>query len=121
MLRACRSLVAAVLAAAALVVTFAQQGSAQPFAASVVGDDVAISAVTPVHGFHCRSMPGWDARVGVYRYHQHDGICKNYQRCVTQHRRCSIVLGRGWEGWQIERWGFDNWRYTDCMMRNGCY
>lgn len=120
MLASCRSLFGAVLLAVTLFASLAQDTSAQPLGA-VGASDRAGTMVTKVHGFHCRSELGWDARVGVYRYHRHDGICKGYQRCVAEHRRCSVILGRGWGSWQFERWGFDNWRYTDCMMRHGCY
>jgi hypothetical protein len=120
MLKVYRRLLVVVSVATALFATFALRVSAQPFAA-MGAINHPNSAVTRVHGFHCRSELGWDARVGVHHYHRHDGICKDYKPCVGEQRRCSMILGRGWDSWQFERWGFDNWRYTDCMMRNGCY
>jgi len=117
MLKVCRCLLVVVSIATALSAT---RVSALPFA-SMAGIDHRHSVVGRVHGFHCRSELGWDARAGVHRYHRHDGICKDYKRCVVQQHRCNLFLGRGWDSWQLERWGFDNWRYTDCMMRNGCY
>lgn len=78
-------------------------------------------AITKVHGFHCRPEYGWDARVGDYRRHTHPGICRDYQGCMKQQQRCIFVHGRGWDVWKYERWGFDNWRYTNCMIRAGCY
>jgi len=77
--------------------------------------------ITRVHGFHCRPMVGWDASVGYYRRHTHPGICANYQGCMKQQQRCIFTLGRGWDVWKYEKWGFDNWRYTSCMIEAGCY
>lgn len=73
------------------------------------------------HGFHCRAELGWNPRTGVYERHSHMGICKNYKRCLEVHHRCILVLGRGWDSWKYERWGDDNWRYTNCMLERGCY
>jgi hypothetical protein len=77
--------------------------------------------VTRIHGFHCRKELGWDARAGAYHYHRHEGICRDYKRCLNEQQRCVFLLGRGWDGWKYERFGWDNWRYTSCMIRNGCY
>ena len=74
-----------------------------------------------VHGFHCRSELGWNPRTGLYERHSHLGICRNYKRCLEIHHRCILVLGRGWDSWKYERWGDDNWRYTECMLERGCY
>ena len=74
-----------------------------------------------VHGFHCREELGWDPRGGVYRRHSHKGICEDYKRCLQVHHRCIFLNGRGIEGWKYERWGWDNWRYTSCMLDRGCY
>lgn len=79
------------------------------------------SLVEKVHGFHCRKVLGWDPVGGVYRLHSHAGICQNYPRCLKEHRRCIFVLGGGFEEWSFERFGADNYRYTDCMLRAGCY
>jgi hypothetical protein len=73
------------------------------------------------HGFHCRRMFGWDPRSGVYRWHQHKGICQDYQRCMKVMYRCDLLMGKGWEAWSYERWGFDNWRFDKCMLDAGCY
>lgn len=73
------------------------------------------------HGFHCRPMFGWDARLGIYHRHTHPGICANYQRCLKVMYRCDLMRGKGWEPWSYERWGFDNWRYDKCMLNAGCY
>lgn len=120
MLKVCRRLLVVVSIATALSATFVERVSALPFDARGAINQPN-SVVTRVHGFHCRSELGWDAKAGVRRYHRHDGICKDDKRCLVQQRRCNLLLGRGWDSWQFERWGFDNWRYTDCMMRNGCY
>lgn len=40
---------------------------------------------------------------------------------MKQQQRCIFTNGRGWDVWKYERWGFDNWRYTNCMIRAGCY
>ena len=79
------------------------------------------SLVQKVHGFHCRPELGWDPRSGVSRRHSHAGICENYKRCLQVHHRCIFVNGRGLGGWKYENWGWDNWRYTDCMIERGCY
>lgn len=101
----------------------AERGSAQPFAGAAVagynGDHG--SLINKIHGFHCRSVLGWDPVAGVYRYHRHAGICRDYQRCLAKQKRCIFLLGRGWERWSYERFGSDNWRFTACMVRAGCY
>jgi len=79
------------------------------------------SVVSKAHGFHCRSVLGWDPVAGVYRYHRHEGICRNYKRCLRQQKRCLFVLGRGFERWSYETFGEDNWRFSRCMIRAGCY
>jgi hypothetical protein len=77
--------------------------------------------IEKVHGFHCREELGWDPRSGLFRRHSHPGICRDYKRCLEVHHRCIFVNGRGFEGWRYERWGRDNWRYTNCMLERGCY
>jgi hypothetical protein len=77
--------------------------------------------VEKAHGFHCRPVLGWDPRAGAYHLHSHPGICKDYQGCWRQSQNCIFLLGRGWGGWELDRWGWDNWRYYACMMRTGCY
>ena len=79
------------------------------------------SVVGKVHGFHCRKVLGWDPVAGVYRYHSHPGICRNYKRCLREQKRCIFVLGNGFERWSYEAFGYDNERFTACMIRNGCY
>lgn len=74
-----------------------------------------------VHGFHCREEFGWDPRAGRYTRHSHAGICQDYKRCLEVHHRCIFIHGRGFEGWRYERWGKDNWRYTNCMLERQCY
>jgi len=114
-------LVVALLCAFALA-SHAPHAWAGPLAGHAAGGrtgDVAI--VIKVHGFHCRKELGWDPNVGLYRYHRHEGICRDYKRCLRQHHRCILDLGRGWTTWKYEDWGWENWRYTSCMMRNTCY
>lgn len=74
-----------------------------------------------IHGFHCRSELGWNPRTGIVDRHSHAGICRDYKRCLEIHHRCIFVHGRGWDSWKYERWGEDNWRYTECMLERGCY
>ena len=74
-----------------------------------------------IHGFHCREEYGWDPRSGRYSRHSHRGICEDYKRCLEVHHRCIFIHGRGFEGWRYERWGRDNWRYTNCMLERKCY
>lgn len=92
-----------------------------PFSPPGSGPGTAQSLVEKTHGFHCRKMLGWDPVAGVYRMHSHAGICQNYPRCLREHRRCIFILGGGFEEWSFERFGSDNYRYTDCMLRAGCY
>jgi hypothetical protein len=77
--------------------------------------------VRKVHGFHCRSVLGWDPVAGVYRRHRHRGICRDYRRCLHEQKRCIFVLGRGFERWSYETFGSENARFTACMIRSGCY
>jgi hypothetical protein len=77
--------------------------------------------VRPTHGFHCRPVLGWDPRAGVYHVHRHEGICRDYGGCWKKSQNCIFLLGRGWGGWEWDRWGSDNWRYYSCMMQTGCY
>jgi hypothetical protein len=79
------------------------------------------SIVHKAHGFHCRRVPGWDPVAGVYRYHRHEGICRNYRGCLREHKRCIFILGRGFQRWSYESFGSDNARYFGCMIRSGCY
>jgi hypothetical protein len=101
----------------------AERGSAQPFAGTVATGHGAdgTSLITKVHGFHCRSVLGWDPVAGIYHYHRHEGICRDYQRCLSKQKRCIFLLGRGWERWSYERFGSDNSRFSACMIRAGCY
>jgi hypothetical protein len=92
--------------------------SAAPFAPT--GNRGSDKVVTKVHGFHCRPEVGWDATLGYYRRHSHRGICRDYQGCMREQQRCIFMLGRGWDVWKYERWGSENWRYTNCMIRAGC-
>lgn len=92
-----------------------------PFKVTGSTPSAARSLVEKVHGFHCRKTLGWDPVAGVYRMHSHAGICQNYPRCLREHRRCIFILGGGFEEWSFERFGSDNYRYTDCMLRAGCY
>lgn len=73
------------------------------------------------HGFHCRRAYGWDPAAGVYHWHTHPGICRDYQGCLRKQRRCIFLLGRGFEAWTYESFGRDNRRFTKCMIRSGCY
>lgn len=77
--------------------------------------------IIKVHGFHCRRVLGWNPSLGIYDHHRHEGICQDYERCWRAQQRCIFILGRGWGGWKLERFRYDNWRYTSCMMRKGCY
>lgn len=92
-----------------------------PFSITGSAPDAAQTLIEKAHGFHCRKMLGWDPVGGVYRMHSHAGICQNYPRCLREHRRCILVLGGGFEEWSYERFGADNYRYTGCMLRAGCY
>lgn len=74
-----------------------------------------------VHGFHCRPYFGWDPVAGVYQQHSHPGICEDYQRCLKVSKRCIFIHGRGFDKWTYERWGWDNWRYSSCMIKHNCY
>jgi hypothetical protein len=95
--------------------------ASDPFSGAGSGPSTAQSLVEKAHGFHCRKMLGWDPVGGVYRMHSHAGICRNYPRCLREHRRCIFILGGGFEEWSFERFGSENYRYTDCMLRAGCY
>lgn len=79
------------------------------------------SLLERVHGFHCRPVMGWDPAAGVYHVHRHEGICRDYNRCMRVMYRCNLVMGRGWDAWTYERWGEDNWRFDRCMLDAGCY
>jgi hypothetical protein len=120
-----RRVLARVIAACALAVAvsgpLAQRGSAEPFAGARDAGAAPAPIVQTVHGFHCRKMLGWDPVAGAYRYHSHPGICKNYNRCLRVQERCMFRLGAGIQKWTYELLGQDNWRYTDCMIANGCY
>jgi hypothetical protein len=122
-----RSLFSHLLISAIVTITLAgavpQHGSAQPIPGFyLTGKGASAEAlVENVHGFHCRPVLGWDPAAGVYHLHSHEGICKNFQRCWHEYERCNFILGRGWGYWEWERYGWDNWRFTSCMMRAGCY
>lgn len=109
------------IAIAVAICSMAASSLAAPFVAHDGRARKAYTYVEKVHGFHCRSELGWDPVSGAYRRHNHPGICRDYYGCLKEHQRCIFVLGRGFESWQYERWGSDNWRYTSCMIRNGCY
>lgn len=83
--------------------------------------DAGTPMISKIHGFHCRSVLGWDPVAGVYRYHRHPGICHDYKRCLRVQKRCVFMLGRGFQRWSYEAFGYDNERYTRCMVRGGCY
>lgn len=100
---------------------FIGAASAHPLGAGLRAASHSPLHVEKVHGFHCREQLGWDPRAGVYRLHSHPGICEDYTRCLEVHHRCILLNGRGFEGWRYERWGWDNWRYTSCMLDRGCY
>jgi len=101
----------------------AQPGSGLPLAGFDVSKQGADAEgfIIRVHGFHCRRVLGWNPSLGVYNHHRHEGMCQDYERCWRVQQRCIFVLGKGWGGWKYERFRFDNWRYTSCMMRKGCY
>jgi hypothetical protein len=113
----------AVLLVAVLWLPLASTGIAAPGGGlttlknSLSGDPI----VEKTHGFHCRPMFGWDPRLGIYHWHKHEGICRNYQRCMKVMYRCDLRGGRGWRPWDYERWGNDNWRFDKCMLDAGCY
>jgi hypothetical protein len=110
---------AAALTVIGLVCLIAQ-ASAAPWAGAAAGKP-GMQLLMRVHGFHCREELGWDPRSTSYRLHRHEGICRDYGRCLHQHKRCIFMWGRGWDSWNYESWGWDNWRYTACMLRHGCY
>jgi hypothetical protein len=107
----------------ALCCAVAQQGSAQVVAGLALNKQAAGAGqlIEKAHGFHCRREYGWDPAAGVYRYHRHEGICRDYERCLRQQRACILLLGRGLDRWTFESFGFDNWRFSSCMIRRGCY
>lgn len=113
-------LIAICVAAISLLGLLAERGSAGPFALSAAGAESA-TLVEKAHGFHCRRRLGWDPVAGVYRYHRHEGICRDYKRCLAKQRRCIFILGRGWQRWSYEAFWPNNSRYTACMIRAGCY
>jgi hypothetical protein len=120
--RALGRFIASCSVAITILVPLADRGSAAPFASALADrPHQAMSLVENVHGFHCRKVLGWDPVAGVYHVHRHEGICRNYQRCLSEHKRCLFVLGKGWEPWTYERFGWDNYRYSGCMIRAGCY
>lgn len=77
--------------------------------------------ISKAHGYHCRRVLGWDPVAGYYRWHRHAGICQDPDHCLREHRRCIFVLGKGFNEWNLEDWGFDNGRYTACMIKSKCY
>jgi hypothetical protein len=95
--------------------------AAQPFPGTTTSRGEVGPIVERVHGFHCRKVLGWDPVAGVYRYHRHEGICRDYKGCLRQQKRCVFLLGRGFERWSYEAFGADNARFTACMIRSGCY
>jgi hypothetical protein len=97
----------------------AGRGTAAPLAGVPVGNVRPL--VSKVHGFHCRSVLGWNPVTGLYEYHRHAGICGNYRRCMRVQERCIFLLGRGLQRYNYEMFGADNWRYSSCMIHNGCY
>lgn len=101
----------------------ASGGSAELGAGLAAGknDFANMSIVKKAHGFHCRPVRGWDPRLGIYHLHSHEAICRNHQRCMKVMYRCNFVMGRGWNTWDFERWGSDNWRFDKCMLDSGCY
>jgi hypothetical protein len=112
----------AVTVAISLAGLLAGSGAAYPLAApAMTRSDAGAPIVSKAHGFHCRSMLGWDPVAGVYRRHRHEGICRDYKRCLSQQKRCIFLLGRGFERWSYEALGADNARFAACMIRSGCY
>src|SRR5262245_16706402 len=109
------------LCAAVYLAAGAGAAVSEPFSLGKPAPAVAQTLVESAPGLHGRKMLGWDPVGGVYRMHSHAGICQNYPRCLREHRRCIFVLGGGFEEWSFERFGADNYRYTDCMLRAGCY
>ncbi len=109
------------LAALGMSVATFKSAEAHPLAGIFLSDRQNATAIEKTHGFHCRMELGWDPRAGVYHYHRHEGICRDYKGCWRKSQRCIFLLGRGFGGWEWDRWGFDNWRYYSCMMRAGCY
>jgi hypothetical protein len=114
--------------AAACVVAISVAGpltegvAAHPTGVQAAGHgDAGMSIVSTVHGFHCRRVLGWDPVAGVYRYHRHEGICRDYKRCLREQKRCIFRLGRGFQRWSFEAFGAENARFTACMIRSGCY
>jgi hypothetical protein len=97
--------------------------SAEPFggARTANGGTTAQTLVDKVHGFHCRRVLGWDSVAGRYHVHSHEGICRNYKRCMRAQKRCVFMLGGGRKDWSYELFGYDTPRYTKCMIRAGCY
>jgi hypothetical protein len=73
------------------------------------------------HGFHCRVEFGWNPLTGYYQLHRHEGICRDFNRCLGVHRKCIRIYARGWNTWEYEKWGWDNWKYTNCMVKYECY
>jgi hypothetical protein len=118
--RALGRLVATCIVAIGILVPLADRGSTAPFGLADRPHQ-ATPLLEKVHGFHCRKVLGWDPVAGVYHVHRHEGICRNYQRCLNEHKRCLFILGKGWEPWTYERFGWDNYRYSGCMIRAGCY
>jgi hypothetical protein len=120
-------LVAACAVALTLAATLAEPGAAMPLSGAQAGPLATMqsageaSIVHKAHGFHCRRVLGWDPVAGVYRYHRHEGICRNYRGCLREHKRCIFLLGRGFQHWSIEIFASDNDRYFACMIRSGCY
>jgi hypothetical protein len=101
--------------------TAAAAAPPQNISAQVRGAQAGVERlVTPVHGFHCRPEYGWNSHAGVYNMHRHEGVCESFDRCIGVHRKCLRVFARGWDKWNYERWGFNNWKYTSCMIRYGC-
>lgn len=111
------------LVIASLPGPLAETGAAQPLGMLVASEPASDQSglVTKVHGFHCRKELGWDPRTGTYRYHRHEGICRDYKRCMREMYKCNLLMGRGWDQWSYERWTWDNWRYSQCMLDAGCY
>jgi hypothetical protein len=122
-----RTVVARFIAGAVLSVCLlcplAQSTSAEPFggAATALGEAGNHTLVDKVHGFHCRRVLGWDSVAGRYHVHSHEGICRDYKGCMRAQKRCIFILGGGRQDWSYELFGFDTPRYTNCMIRAGCY
>lgn len=108
-------------AAALLVPSIRSANAAGLMVLSSKLDQPVAKSVEKVHGFHCRAEFGWNPLTGYYQLHRHEGICRDFNRCLSVHRKCIRIYARGWNTWEYEKWGWDNWKYTNCMIKYECY